>query len=44
MWGFETVDDYYREASLKDRLHLIKKPTLCLNAADDMFQPLEGEQ
>lgn len=39
MWGFEKVDDYYREASLKDRLHLIKKPTLCLNAADDQFQP-----
>lgn len=42
MWNFDTVDDYYREASLKDRLHLIKKPTLCLNAADDMFQPLEA--
>lgn len=41
MWGYETVEDYYKDASLKDRLHLIKKPVLCLNAADDMFQPVD---
>ncbi|KAG9508982.1 Phospholipase ABHD3 [Fragariocoptes setiger] len=39
MWGYEHVDDYHRDASNKDRLHLIRKPTLCVNAADDMFAP-----
>lgn len=39
MWGYQKVEDYYRDASLKDKLHLIKKPTLCLNSADDIFCP-----
>ncbi|RWS26817.1 phospholipase ABHD3-like protein, partial [Leptotrombidium deliense] len=40
MWGFESSDHYYREASNKGKLNLIKRPTLCVSAADDMFAPL----
>lgn len=40
MWGYDKVEDYYEDASLKDKIHLIRKPTLCLNAKDDMFQPI----
>lgn len=39
MWGFESVDAYHMDASNKDRLHLITKPTFCINAADDIFCP-----
>lgn len=39
MWRYESVDQYHRDASNKDRLHLIRKPTLCINAADDIFCP-----
>ncbi|XP_066990185.1 protein ABHD1-like [Macrobrachium rosenbergii] len=41
-FGFRDVDDYYRAASLDDRLHKIRVPLLCLNAEDDFFQPLRG--
>ena len=39
MWHYNSVDHYHQDASNKDRLHLIKKPTLCINAADDIFCP-----
>lgn len=39
MWNYESVDEYHKDASNKDRLHLIRKPTLCINAADDIFCP-----
>ncbi len=39
MWGFKSVKDYYSESSLKGKLCCIKRPTLCVNAADDMFAP-----
>lgn len=39
MWGYDSVEEYHTDASNKDRIHLIKKPTLCINAADDMFCP-----
>lgn len=39
MWNYNSVTDYHRDASNKDRLHKIRKPTLCINAADDIFQP-----
>ena len=42
MWGFKTVKDYYSESSHKGKLCCIKRPTLCLNAADDMFAPVSG--
>lgn len=39
MWKYESVDEYHRDASNAERLHLIRKPTLCINAADDIFCP-----
>lgn len=39
MWGYNSSEDYHRDASNVDRLHLIRKPTLCINAADDIFCP-----
>jgi len=41
-FGYKDVDDYYRAATLHNKLHMIATPVLCLNAADDPFQPLEG--
>lgn len=41
-FGYSNVEDYYRDASLNNKLHLIEVPTLCLNAADDPFQPLQA--
>lgn len=43
-FGFEDVQDYYRSATLHNKLDKIKVPTLCLSAADDPFQPLEGKK
>ncbi|XP_011304379.1 abhydrolase domain-containing protein 3 [Fopius arisanus] len=42
-FGYKDVDDYYDNASLHKKLHLIEVPVLCLNAADDPMQPLAGE-
>lgn len=42
-FGFDDVEHYYAVASLHDKLHRISVPCLCLSAADDPFQPLEGE-
>lgn len=36
-FGFKNADEYYRESSNYKRIHRIKRPTLCLNAFDDMF-------
>lgn len=41
-FGFRDVEDYYRTACLHDKLHLIRVPLVCLSAADDPFQPLQG--
>ena len=43
MWGFKSAKDYYTESSHKGKLCCIKRPTLCVNAADDMFAPVSGE-
>ena len=42
-FGFKDVDEYYRSATLHDKLHKIQVPVLCLSAADDPFQPLDGK-
>ncbi|CAI9739203.1 Hypothetical predicted protein [Octopus vulgaris] len=39
LFGYGTWEKYYRDACLNDKLHLIKIPLLCLNAADDPFSP-----
>ncbi|XP_018338759.1 PREDICTED: phospholipase ABHD3 [Trachymyrmex septentrionalis] len=41
-FGYKNVEDYYSNATLHDKLHLIEVPTLCLSAADDPFQPLQA--
>lgn len=41
-FGFRDVEEYYRTACLHDKLDNVKVPLLCLSAADDPFQPLEG--
>lgn len=41
-FGYKNVDDYYENATLHNKLHFIQVPTLCLSAADDPFQPFEG--
>ncbi|UYV60279.1 ABHD3 [Cordylochernes scorpioides] len=42
LFGLDNVDDYYTKATLKFKIPLIKIPVLCVNAADDMFQPFSA--
>lgn len=41
-FGYGNVENYYKKATLHNKLHKITVPTLCLSAADDPFQPLDG--
>lgn len=41
-FGYGDVENYYRHATLHNKLHRITVPTLCLSAADDPFQPLDA--
>ena len=41
MFGYDSLREYYKEATLLDKMDKIKIPVLCLNAADDPGQPLE---
>ncbi|CAO1316499.1 unnamed protein product [Diamesa hyperborea] len=41
-FGYNDVDCYYNAATLHNKLHKIRVPTLCLSAADDPFQPLDA--
>lgn len=43
-FGFNNVEAYYDAATLHNKLHMINVPLLCLSAADDPFQPLEGKK
>ncbi|XP_053621734.1 phospholipase ABHD3 [Plodia interpunctella] len=40
-FGFHSVDEYYRQATLRDKLHQVAVPLLCLCAADDPMQPFD---
>ncbi|XP_062553370.1 phospholipase ABHD3-like [Armigeres subalbatus] len=40
--GFSNLFCYYSYATLHDKLFRVQVPLLCLNAADDPFQPLEA--
>lgn len=42
MWNYDSVKDYHQDASNKDRLHMIRKPTFFLNAKDDIFCPISA--
>jgi len=39
LFGYESTDDYYHDACIDRKVHDIKVPLLCLNAADDPFSP-----
>ncbi|XP_013188528.1 phospholipase ABHD3 [Amyelois transitella] len=39
-FGFHSVDEYYRQATLRDKLERVRVPLLCLCAADDPMQPI----
>lgn len=41
-FGYKDTQHFYEEATLHNKLHRINVPVLCLSAADDPFQPLEG--
>lgn len=41
-FGFRDAEHYYTSSCLHDKIHTIKVPLLCLNAADDPFQPLHA--
>lgn len=43
MFGYCTWEDYYRDACIHDKVHNLKVPVLCLNAADDPFSPADGK-
>jgi len=38
-FGFATVEDYYKSASHKGRVHKFPIPVFALNAEDDPMQP-----
>ena len=37
VFGYSSTTEYYRDASNINRLHLIKKPLICIQAEDDPF-------
>ena len=38
-FGYDSCDDYYKDASLDAKISEISVPTLFLNSGDDMFSP-----
>lgn len=43
-FGYKNVNEYYANATLHKKLHFIHVPLLCLTAADDPFQPFDGNK
>ncbi|XP_029446970.1 phospholipase ABHD3 isoform X2 [Rhinatrema bivittatum] len=39
MFGYPSIEDYYKDASPCHRLKSVEIPVLCLNAIDDVFSP-----
>ncbi len=44
IFKYEKLEDYYHEAALYYKIDRIGVTTLCLNAADDCFAPLESNE
>uniref|UniRef100_A0A1I7XZY2 Hydrolase_4 domain-containing protein n=1 Tax=Steinernema glaseri TaxID=37863 RepID=A0A1I7XZY2_9BILA len=42
VFGYKDWFEYYYHAALYYKVHQIKVPTICLNAADDCFSPLKS--
>ncbi|KAM3177478.1 hypothetical protein ACTXT7_004455 [Hymenolepis weldensis] len=42
MFGYNSVDEYYADASPATKIHRVRIPILCLNAADDPFVPFQS--
>ncbi|KJH45495.1 hydrolase, alpha/beta domain protein [Dictyocaulus viviparus] len=42
LFGYDSVDHYYEHAALNKKVRKIPIPTLCLNADDDCFSPIEA--
>lgn len=42
LFGYENVEEYYSDATLRGKMSNIKVPLLCVNAADDMFCPVNA--
>uniref|UniRef100_A0A183EFU3 Hydrolase n=1 Tax=Gongylonema pulchrum TaxID=637853 RepID=A0A183EFU3_9BILA len=42
MFGYSSCAEYYHAAALYWKVHNIPIPTVCLNAADDCFSPIES--
>ncbi|XP_064382894.1 phospholipase ABHD3-like isoform X2 [Halichondria panicea] len=42
MFGFSSVDEYYKESRNSDKIHKICRPYICITSADDPFVPKES--
>nr|CDS27814.1 abhydrolase domain containing 3 [Hymenolepis microstoma] len=42
MFGYKSVEEYYADASPASKIHRVRIPVLCLNAADDPFVPFQS--
>jgi len=42
LFGYDSYESFYHDASVDHKVHDVHIPLLCLNAADDPFSPLEG--
>ena len=41
LFGFSSLDEYYRASCNSDKIHKIQTPLICINATDDPFVPKE---
>jgi len=39
VFGYDGYESYYHDACIDGKVHDVKVPLLCLNAADDPFSP-----
>ena len=39
VFGYSSTTEYYREGSNDNRLHLVRRPLICIQAEDDPFVP-----